>query len=241
VTIQASNVFLVAAAVTLIGAARVTAQQCGAPYYLIAERPFAVLTPSHLAATQAFGLPGFRSNALPDDWRELRLWLFPGILTPEFHVRIVEHADTICGELKQFWSTSHRPRPLIRVAKCREAGHAKSIEFCQLDSGAVRWRSVLSFLDSLGVDTIPDVAAWNASGLTADDDMTIAVEIVHGDRYRAYSFGHVEAWNTNRSHALELLNAIALLGRALAPADIAFARDPAWRSRLEHWLSGPVR
>jgi hypothetical protein len=239
VTIRAFDGLLVAAVVTLIGTARVAAQQCGAPYFLIQERPSAVLAPSHVAATRAFDLPNLRSNALPDDWRELRLWLFPGILSAEFHVRIVEHAATICGELKQFWSTSGRRRPVLGVAKCQEVGHEESIEFCQLDSAEVRWGSVLAFLDSLGIDTIPDVAVWNASGLTADDDMTIAVEIVHGDSYRAYSFGHAEAWSTNRSHALELLKAIALVGRVLAAVERPFAIDPAWRSRLEHWLSGP--
>jgi hypothetical protein len=124
-THQALNrLLLTFALVGTLGAGEAVAQQCSTPYGAITRRTDPVRQASNYeAATEAFKLTNLSAVALPDGWRELRLWLFPGILTGKFHIRIVEHADSVCGEVRQFWSAGRNRAPFTRVSKFNHNAH----------------------------------------------------------------------------------------------------------------------
>jgi hypothetical protein len=122
---------------------------------------------------------------------------------------------------------------------CVDIRAADLLDYCFLGGGReIRWRSVLAFLDSLGVDTISDATKWSSSG-PGEDDVVIAVEVLRADRYREYTFSHFEAEETKRRHAIELLEAASILGgSALARDGIVLNRGVVWEQRLRNWLVG---
>lgn len=222
--LHASVAFAALAGVALLGAGRpqappdvVDAGPCPAPYREAAPADSAPFFAADLdAAARAYGVPPLRGAGLEAGAREIRLWLFRGLLMGSVLVRVVESDGGVCGEVVRWWEhvdslpdhTRGGEEPVqvsghevMRDAGCRRVHHAEAarragdadvIDWCRLHpSVPVEWTRVLAILDSLSVMTLPDVRELGEPRALVHDDFLVEVE-VRGDRgYRTYSHGGV--------------------------------------------------
>lgn len=184
--------------------------------------------------TVSAGLEPLRAKVLPDETREMRVWIGGGSGYPQSLYRIVERQGDVAGELILYWPTDSKTfnKPGDTFHELMLFHHSSSCDAFSVaaDMGTCRalfgqqpnWAETLQRAERAGLWQLPDSSELPDDGIITMGGWGLTVELHDGVAYRTYQYNNPEAHMSwpEAARAIEIVEAFRDVGSLVQQTDV---------------------